>query len=322
MMARIDELRLMTKVARLYYEQDMRQSEIAENLNLSQSTVSRLLKRAEQEQIVRVTVGVPLGVYTDLEEALVATFGLRDAVVADCVRDGDDESIQRDIGGAAAYYVETTIENGECIGISSWSATLLAMVDAMHQIPRAMGARVVQILGGASESPAKTHAVHLASQLATLVRGEVTYLTAPGIVGSKEARDILLNDSYVRGTMELFDKVTLALVGIGAVEPSPLLASSGNIFSPEEQAILREHGAVGDVLIHFFDSQGQPVNTPLNDRVIGMSLEQLKRVRRSVGVAGGKRKHEAIRSALEGGLINVLITDRFTAERLIQEKSR
>ena len=321
-MARIDELRLMTRVARLYYEQGLRQSEIAETIHLSQSTVSRLLKRAEQEQIVRITVSVPLGVYTDLEEALVATYGLRDAVVADCVRDDDDESVQRDIGGAAAYYVETTIENGECIGISSWSATLLAMVDAVHQIPRAMGARVVQILGGASESPAKTHAVHLASQLATLVRGEVTYLTAPGIVGSKEARDILLNDSYVRGTMELFDKVTLALVGIGAVEPSPLLASSGNIFSPEEQAILREHGAVGDVLIHFFDSQGRPVNTPLDDRVIGMSLEQLKRVRRSVGVAGGKRKHEAIRGALEGGLINVLITDRFTAERLIQEKSR
>jgi DNA-binding transcriptional regulator LsrR (DeoR family) len=192
------------------------------------------------------------------------------------------------------------------------------MVDAMHQIPRAMGARVVQILGGASESPAKTHAVYLASQLGTLVRGEVTFLTAPGIVGSKEARGILLNDPYVRGAIELFDEVTLALVGIGVVEPSPLLASSGNIFSPEEQAMLREHGAVGDVLIHFFDSQGQPVNTPLDNRVIGMSLEQLKRVRRSVGVAGGKRKHEAIHGALKGGLVNTLITDRFTAERLVQ----
>jgi DNA-binding transcriptional regulator LsrR (DeoR family) len=82
--------------------------------------------------------------------------------------------------------------------------------------------------------------------------------------------------------------------------------------------MLRERGAVGDVLVHFFDRQGQPVNTPLDDRVIGMSLEQLKRVRRSVGVAGGGRKHEAIRSALLGGLVNVLITDRFTAEALVQ----
>jgi DNA-binding transcriptional regulator LsrR (DeoR family) len=317
----IDELRLMTRVARMYHEQGMRQTEIAEQLALSQSTISRLLKRAEQERIVRVTVSVPDGVYPELEDMLISQYGLRHAVVADCVRCDDEVEILRNVGAAAAYYLETTIENGECIGISSWSATLLAMVDAMHQIPRAMGARVVQILGGASESPAKTHAVHLASQLAALVRGEVTYLTAPGIVGSREARDILLNDSYVRGTMELFDRVTLALVGIGAVEPSPLLASSGNIFSPQEQAMLHEHGAVGDVLVHFFDSQGRPVNTPLDDRVIGMSLEQLKRVRRSVGVAGGKRKHEAIRGALESSLINVLITDRFTAERLAQERS-
>jgi DNA-binding transcriptional regulator LsrR (DeoR family) len=317
-MARIDELRLMTRVARMYYEQGMRQTEIAEQLALSQSTISRLLKRAEQEKIVRVTVSVPDGVYPELEEVLISQYGLRHAVVADCVSCDDEEEILHNVGAAAAYYLETTIENGECIGISSWSATLLAMVDAMHQIPRAMGARVVQILGGASESPAKTHAVYLASQLGTLVRGEVTFLTAPGIVGSKEARGILLNDSYVHGAIELFDEVTLALVGIGVVEPSPLLASSGNIFSPEEQAMLREHGAVGDVLIHFFDSQGQPVNTPLDNRVIGMSLEQLKRVRRSVGVAGGKRKHEAIHGALKGGLVNTLITDRFTAERLVQ----
>jgi DNA-binding transcriptional regulator LsrR (DeoR family) len=316
-MARIDELRLMTQVARLYHEQGMRQSGIALTLHLSQSTVSRLLKRAEQEQIVRVTVSVPEGVYPELEQTLISRYGLEHAIVVDCV-DCEGEEIPRNLGAAAAYYLETTIENEECIGLSSWSATLLAMVNSMHKIPRAVGARVVQILGGASESPARTHAVYLASQLATLVRGDVTYLTAPAIVGSREARDILLKDAYVRGAIELFDRVTLALVGIGVIEPSPLLASSGNIYSPEEQAMLRECGAVGDVLVHFYDRQGHPVNTPLDDRVIGMSLEQLKRVRRSVGVAGGKRKHEAIQSALLGGLVNVLVTDRFTAQALVE----
>ena len=138
-MARIDELRLMTKVARLYYEQGLRQSKIAESLQLSQSTVSRLLKRAEREQIVRVMVSVPPGVYTDLEEMLTATFGLHDAVVADCVRDDDDESVERDIGRAAAYYLETTLNQGECIGISSWSSTILAMVNAMPDAPSAPG---------------------------------------------------------------------------------------------------------------------------------------------------------------------------------------
>jgi DNA-binding transcriptional regulator LsrR (DeoR family) len=318
MMARVDELRLMTKVAQLYYEQDLRQREIAENLNLSQSTVSRLLKRAEEEQIVRVTVSVPRGVYTDLEEALVATYGLHDAVVADCVRDDDDESVARDIGRAAAYYLETTLNQGECIGISSWSSTILAMVEVMRQIPRPIGARVIQILGGAGEPQAKVHAAYLASRLAELVRGDATFLPAPGLVDSAEVRQVIMNDSSIREVIESFDEITLALVGIGTVEPSPLLASSGNIFSDEELDMLREKGAVGDILYRFFDAEGNPVQTPLADRVTGMDLDQLQRVERVVGVAGGARKLAAIRGALKGKLINTLITDRFTAERLVQ----
>ena len=317
-MARIDELRLMTKVAQLYYEQDLRQTEIAENLNLSQSTVSRLLKRAEEEQIVRVTVSVPRGVYTDLEEALVANYGLHDAVVADCVRDDDDESVARDIGRAAAYYLETTLNQGECIGISSWSGTILAMVDVMRQVPRPIGARVIQILGGAGEPQAKVHAAYLASRLAELVRGDATFLPAPGLVDSAEVRQVLMNDSSIREVIESFDEITLALVGIGTVEPSPLLASSGNIFSDEELDMLREKGAVGDILYRFFDAGGNPVQTPLADRVTGMDLDQLQQVERVVGVAGGARKFAAIRGALKGTLINTLITDRFTAERLVQ----
>ncbi len=317
-MARIDELRLMTKVARLYHEQGLRQTEIAESQNLSQSTVSRLLKRAEQEQIVRVTVSVPHGVYTDLEEALVGTFGLRDAVVADCVREDDDESVARDIGRAAAYYLETTLTPGECIGVSSWSSTILAMVEVMHQIPRPVDARVIQILGGAGEPQAKVHAAYLASRLGELVRGEVTFLPAPGLVDSADVRQILLNDSSIREVIQSFDQITLALVGIGAVKPSPLLASSGNIFATEELDMLRENGAVGDILYRFFDGDGKVVQTPLADRVTGMDFDQLRRVNRVIGIAGGTRKFAAIRGALKGGLINTLITDRFTAERLVQ----
>jgi len=112
--------------------------------------------------------------------------------------------------------------------------------------------------------------------------------------------------------------VTLALVGIGAVEPSKLLAASGNVFSPQELKSLSARGAVGDICLRFFDATGAQVQTPLDDRVISIELAQLKQVRRVVGVAGGKRKTAAIRGALAGGWINTLITDRSTAERLLQ----
>lgn len=315
-MARIDELRLMARVARMYYENDMRQSEIAHQLGLSQATVSRLFKRAKEEGIVRISVNVPQGVFSELEEQIIAAYNLRDAIVVDCMHE-DEQMIQRDIGAAAAYYVESTIKPNEVIGLSSWSGTLLALVDALHPVTRKNDVRVVQILGGIGNPAAEIHAARLTGRFAKLVNGSATYLPAPGVVGSEAARHVFLEDQYVQEAMALFEQVSLALVGIGAVEPSELLADSGNIFSDSERDILRSEGAVGDILLHFFDADGQPVKTSLDHRVMSMSLLQMRQAERAVGVAGGRRKHEAILAALRGQWVNVLITDCFTAQRLM-----
>jgi DNA-binding transcriptional regulator LsrR (DeoR family) len=316
-MARIDELRLMTKVARMYHERELTQPEIAAQLDLSQATVSRLLKRARLEQIVRISVNVPVGAYPELEEALQKKYGLKEAVVVESI-DNEDQ-ILRDIGTAAAFYLETTLKEGEVIGISSWSATILAMVDAMHPITRPSDVRLVQILGGVGNPAAEVNAGRLIGRLASLVRGKATLLPAPGVVTSAGARPILEEDRFVREALALFDLVTLALVGIGTVEPSGLLASSGNIFSNEELTMLKEAGAVGDICLRFFDANGVPVSTPLDDRVIGMDLSRLKGVGRAVALAGGKRKFAAIKGALRGRLVNVLITDLLTAQHLVEE---
>jgi DNA-binding transcriptional regulator LsrR (DeoR family) len=308
-------LRLMTKVARLYYEQGLRQAEIADRLDLSQSRVSRLLKQAEKEGIVRTTVALPQGFYPELEDRLQALYGLREAVVADCERDDDQEAL-RAIGAAAAAYIETTVSTGEILGISSWSETLLAMLDNMHPQVRPTAEAVVQILGGAGNPAAEGHAARLTSRLAQLVGGEARFLPAPGVVGSKASRHALLDDPFVAAAMRWMEEITLAIVGIGALTPSKLLAASGNVFTEEELHELQELGAVGDICLRFFDADGVAVGSPLDDRVIGLDLEQLKKPKRAVAVAGGPRKFAAIQGALRGRFVNVLITDRFTAERL------
>ncbi len=313
-----EELRLITKVAYLYYMQHQKQSDIAAQLDISQATVSRALKRAEKEDIVRITVNMPTGVYTQLESDLCARYGLKAAIVVHC-DDESDEAIFDHIGSAAAYYVETTLGMDEVVGLSSWSSSLLAMVNAMHPMARATGAKVVQVLGGVGNPSAKIYASRITEQFAAIVRGEAYYLPAPGVATSVQMRDELMINPFVHEAYDLFDDITLALVGIGSVEPSRLLLSSGNVFTAEELAMLQERGAVGDICLRFFDRNGDPVITPLNERVISMKLEQLKRARRSVGIAGGPRKINAIRGAIHGGWINVLITDHVTAHQLITE---
>jgi DNA-binding transcriptional regulator LsrR (DeoR family) len=316
-MSRLDELRLIARVARMYYEWNMRQSEIAAQLELSQATVSRLLARSREEGITRISISVPQGVYMEEEELLVKKYGLRDAIVVDSL-DEDEKSTGRELGAAAAFYLETAIRPNEIIGISSWSATLLALVDALHPLPRKPGVKVVQILGGVGNPAAETHATRLTARLAQLVNGEAVYLPAPGVVATEAARRVLEADTFVQHALGLFDQVTTALVGIGALDPSPLLAQSGNIFSPQELALLESRRAAGDMLLRFYDGDGSLVKTGLEKRVISMSLEQLRQVNRAIGVAGGPRKFAAIRGALRGRWINTLITDHFTAARLLQ----
>ena len=314
-MARSDERRLLARVAQMYYAEDLRQAEIAGRLSVSQATVSRLVRRARDEGVVHITVNAPLGTFAELEARLESRFGLAEAVVADCDEDRDEQLLSR-IGEAAATYLETTLQPGEVIGISSWSESLLRMVDNVHPLRRPGAELVVQILGGMGNPAVQRHATNLTSQLARLTGARAMPLAAQGVVGSLEARQVLASDPYVQDTMRQFGRLTMALVGVGAVEPSKMLADSGNVFTSGELAELRQLGAVGDVCLNFFDGDGRPVHSPFQDRVIGITLDELRAARRVVAVAAGRRKLPALLGALRGRLIDVLITDRFTAVRL------
>ena len=315
-MSRTHELRLIARVAQLYYLEQKKQSEISELLHISQATISRLLKKAEKEAIVRITIAAPRGTYPQLEASLRERYGVAEAIVAECFEDRE-EAILSAIGGAAGHYLETTLRDGEVIGISSWSTSLLRMVDSIHPLKRARAERVVQILGGIGSPSVQSHATQLTTRLAGLTGAEPQLLPAQGVVSSSAARLIMLGDSYVRATTDQFRRVTIALVGVGALQPSVMLANSGNTFTGEELRDLETRGAIGDVCLRFFDREGKSVGGPLDERVIGMGLDELKATPRVVAVAGGDRKVAAIRGCLLGGYAKVLITDQFTAEKLL-----
>ncbi|MET0780546.1 MAG: sugar-binding transcriptional regulator [Microbacterium sp.] len=315
-MATRDEARLLAKVALLYYESKLNQNEIAERIGISQSKVSRLLRQAVDHDIVRISVRVPAGVHTDLEEAIESKFGVVEAVVVDTTAT-DDSQLHRDLGLAAAFHLETTIRPGDVVGISSWSDALRATVSSLRPLPTGDRIRVVQILGGVGDPTAEIHATELTRRLAEMLRGEPNLLPVPGVVGSAAARRVLEKDAHVQRVLQLFASVNVALVGIGALEPSPMLARSGNVFSEEELGIVRAAGGVGDICLRFFDKAGKPVTTALDERVIGMTLAAIKRVPRSIAVAGGRRKLDAITSALNGSLVSHIVTDVTTARALV-----
>jgi DNA-binding transcriptional regulator LsrR (DeoR family) len=312
-----DRMPLLTKVARMYHEQGMRQPEIAERLHVSQSRVSRLLKEAVAIGVVRTIVVAPSGVHPELEDAVRDRYGLSDVVVAEPPAD-DEKSVISALGTAGAAYLETTLTASDRVGISSWSSTLLATVDSMSPRTVRTAGEIVQVIGGVGKPGVQVQATHLTDRFARVTRATPRFLPAPGIVASRAVRDGLLADPYIADLSQAWDDLSVVLAGIGSLQPSPLLADSGNAVSEGDMAALRSHGAVGDICLRFFDAEGGVVETELDDRVVGIDRQTLRSVPRVVGIAGGERKIEAIRAAVRGHWIDVLITDLATARKLVE----
>ncbi|MHA7210015.1 sugar-binding transcriptional regulator [Arthrobacter sp. MDT1-65] len=310
-----DQLRLLTKIAVLYHEEGLAQSDISSRLNLSQARVSRCLKLAADLGIVRTSVVQPPGIYVGLEKALEEKYGLQEVVVADMV---DDASLGMRLGSCAATYLETTIEVDDVVGISNWSTTLLQTVEAMRSRPRKVLSEVIQMIGGVGSPQAQIQATRLVSHLAELTSARPFYMAAPGLVANHQIRQAFLADPGVAGTAEAWDRVNTSLVGIGTFPASPLWQASGNALTSTEEKALLDSGAVGEICLRYFDIDGAPMNSAIEERMVSISSEAMLRIPRRIGVAGGMRKLDAIRGAINGGWVNVLITDSDVARQLLE----
>lgn len=311
-----NEVRLMAKVAHLYHVSGLRQRAIAEQLKLSQSRVSRLLRQAEEAGIIRTVVVVPEGLFSDIEQAIEARFGLRQAWVVDVSR-GNDEALNEELGREAAAHLAPLLQQAVTVGFSSWSRTLRATVEALTPMPHSHVQQVVEMLGDLGrpsvqhESSAATH------RLARLCGAEAQTLRVPGIARDAQMRQALLEgDPYAQGVLRQLGHLDLALVGIGTLD-LPQDAGHDVAFTPDQLARLRASGVVGQINMSFLDAAGRQVPADTEQRVIGGSLEQLAGTPESIAVAGGAGKHEVILAALRGRWVTRLVTDLETAEYLL-----
>jgi DNA-binding transcriptional regulator LsrR (DeoR family) len=309
----LDRKKLLYKIAKAYYEDGLTQEQIGKRLGLSRIKVSRMLQRAREAKVVQITVVPPLASNADLERRLEAEYGLDEAIVIS-PSSQDTPTVVRELGPAAVDCLVRSLQGDEVLGLT-WGSTMLSVVDALPaQNWPAM--RVVQMLGGLGRPDAEVYGADLARRAAEAFGAKLRLVPAPGIVASKMVRDALLADPQISSTLELGAGADVALVGIGRPTPGSVVLQSG-ILGEEELARLHAQGAVGDIALRFFDADGCPVDHEINDRIIGVDLDQIRDIPRVVGVAGGAEKHQVIRGALRGKLIDVLVTDEGNALRLL-----
>jgi DNA-binding transcriptional regulator LsrR (DeoR family) len=314
------QMRLITRVARLHHMQGLRQAEIAETLEISQASVSRFLALAEEHGIVRTIVVPPEGLFPELEDGLAKAYGLQAVYVVDIT--ARESGIELILGAAAAQCLAGEVNEGRLLGLTSWSATLREMAKTLPMQNNSGITRVVELLGDLG-SPRLQHEAALATQqVARAFDAEAVYLRTPGVMLNADLRKIALADAHVRATLKLMDEVDVAFVGVGPADFHGPLEAADNFFSAQQLAEVRAAGAVGQLHQRFINTAGEAVPTHLDELVVGITLKQLRKIKRKIVVAGGAAKHAALAAALNGKWIDVLVTDVNSANYLLSSISK
>lgn len=314
-MPRRDEQQLMLQAARLYYDDNRTQEQIARALQTSRPQVSRLLQHARQEGIVQIKIVDPNSTHGALKDQLISTFDLADATVVGTENDSPDVTRRR-IGQAAARLLEHTLQDGDTVGLG-WGRTLHEAVSALEPRRKAK-INVVPLIGGLGQIAPVFQVHELARELASAFGGTLENFYVPALVESDDMVASLLRSADVKTVAAQWNHLDLAVVGIGNVAfEAEMQMLFVNYLNSDVQTRLRNAQAVGDICVRFFDGNGRPCPDAIRG-IVGIELKQLKRARRVIGVAGGMNKAEAILGALRGGFINSLVTDESGARRVLE----
>ncbi|MFN8631852.1 MAG: sugar-binding domain-containing protein [Chloroflexota bacterium] len=303
------EADLLTDIATRFYLHGATQADIAADLGLNPSTVSRHLKRARDLGIVRFEIVPSAPPAADLGRHVAAAFRLGRAVV---LPSGSPEQFA---AGAAAF-VSGQLRTGTRLGLG-WGETLASVVRSL--VPGGVSDLVVaQLAGGLREPSPGIQAHELAAQVAGLYPGSrVRYLHAPAIVDSAIIRVALAHDGSIAEALAAAADAELALVGVGDVSDAATMFRYGEVTAADRARLLAA-GAVGSMNTRFFDAQGRPVPV-LEDRTIAIEWDQLRAIPTVVAVAAGTAKAAAIAGALRTGAVDILITDQATAVLLLED---
>lgn len=301
------------RAAWLYYVEEFTQGEVARELKVSRSTVVRLLRRAKETGLVRITLDVPQDVF-EMERELERLYGLeRVRLVPDA---GDEDKLKRWLGHAASELVVEMVEPGSTVTVG-WGTTLRAMTDSLTGEQAVKGVRVVPIVGGLHRASSGTNSYWVAEKLGTYFRAPARALYAPLIVEDRSMAKALVRDPDIGETLDLVRQASLAIYSVGVLDDDATIVRLGYL-SSEERAFLREQGAAGDIICQWIDVQGNPVELPSTLNPVGASLEDLKNIPKRLAIAGGELKREALLGTLRGGFATTLVTDDGTAAYLLE----
>ncbi|MES2210775.1 MAG: sugar-binding domain-containing protein [Chloroflexota bacterium] len=305
-MSRPVDLAALVRVSRMYYELGETQESIAASLGVTRPQVSKLLKQARVQGVVEIRIVDRTERPSDVAAELQRRFGLRAVHVAPAFS-GSDERTRRRVGRLAAQVLASAVRDGMVIGIGDGSS-VAALADELDPRSTPVAATVVPLCGGfwgmtGGREPYR----RIAEALGATAHG----LLAPGLLDDAATRKALGAHAGIREVTDLWDRLDVAVFGIGAPTWSAALVGE------DAWREIESGHAVGEILIAPFDADGRFVGSALRERTIACDARRLNLVPTSIGIASGPSKISPILGALRAGALNILVTDVETAERVL-----
>ena len=300
------------RAAWLYYHEDLNQGEVAREMSISRSTVTRLLQRAKNEGLVQISLNVSTATFK-AERDLERAYGVKKVRIVPV--SSDDATQKRWLGLVAAESLVEMATEGSIMAVS-WGTTLQALADALVGERPVAGAQIVALVGGLHNATRGTNTYEVARRLGQFFNAPVLALHAPVYVQDEATAIGLASDPGIQEVLELARKSSIAIFSLGGMHPETTMFKLGYI-TPEQEQFLREHGAVADLACRWIDRAGEPVVMPSSINPIAISLDDFKKIPQRLAIGCGESKHEAILAGLRGGFITDLVTDEHTAAYLL-----
>lgn len=303
-------------VARRYYEDGMSQAEIAAAIRYSRPTVGRILEEARQTGIVQIRVTNPLERALELERVISSKFGIANVRVIPNTSTTDGIA---EVGDSTAQILSRILRPGDSIALSAGRIHHFIAENIKPETLKDL--TFVQLVGTLSQDSPIMSGADLCRRFAEVFGGNAVTIEAPLLARTPHEGRNIRSHPAVAKALRLGADADIAVVGVGVGfhHPTGVLTS---LLPTAEIRALRKQGAVGHILAQFFDENGDLINTPVNDLVVGLPLQELRNVRHVVGVAAGSQKAPALKAAIRGQLINALILDRSAAQSLAYSDSR
>ncbi|MDE1157641.1 MAG: sugar-binding transcriptional regulator [Neorhizobium sp.] len=309
-----DAASLRLRSAWLYYNQGLTQKEVAERLGISRSTVIRMLDEAMKRSEVQIWISEGVDSCVELAIKLEKAYGLDEAVVVPAPRDDDADALAGAVGLALGQFLSEVVQDSMTIGVG-WGRTMTASLSGFRP-PRRANCKVVSLLGGIV-AVQQTNPIDYTWRLASQLGAECYMFLAPLLVDSIVTKTALIEQCGLKTIYDLAENLDLAVVSCGDIGPHSTSLSEGFISKAELDRLIRA-GCVCDTMFNFLDEDGHSVDQKLNERVMSVDLDTLKKAKHIVLSSGGAHRALAIRATIRRIGCNTLITDERAAEELLK----